>query len=359
MTNPLKPLVAITQGDPAGIGPELCVKLTHEPSVLGFCRPLILGDRVVLEDAARRLGRPLSATTLTLAEFERTARVDLPDGPLVVDCACLTAPVAPGTPTRDGGRASYAYIENAIRLALARKLDAVTTAPITKQTLKMAGIDDPGHTEIFGRLTGSRDFAMMLYSPRLAVSFVTCHQSLRSVPDALRTEEIERLIHLTAETLRRIRGAEPRLAVLGLNPHAGEGGMFGDEDERIVRPAVEHARAEGWNVEGPIPPDAAFMPRALQRFDGHVTLYHDQGSIPFKMISLHDGVNITMGLPIIRTSVDHGTAYDIAGQGKADPSSLISAIELAARLAAPADADRPSSEDNRHGIESAHRLVSS
>jgi 4-hydroxythreonine-4-phosphate dehydrogenase len=182
---------------------------------------------------------------------------------------------------------------------------------------------------------------MMLYSPRIAVSFVTCHQSLRSVPAALTIAGIRRVTALTGQTLRRIRGTEPKMAILGLNPHAGEDGMFGDEDQCLVAPAVELCRQEGWDVEGPIPPDAAFMPHALQRYAGHVTLYHDQGSIPFKMISLHDGVNITMGLPIIRTSVDHGTAYNIAWQGKADHSSLISAIQLAATLATRLEGRNP------------------
>jgi 4-hydroxythreonine-4-phosphate dehydrogenase len=181
---------------------------------------------------------------------------------------------------------------------------------------------------------------MLFYSPRLVVSFVTCHQSLRSVPDSLTVEGIRRVTALTGEALRRIRGREPRLVVLGLNPHAGEEGLFGNEEKLIIAPAVELARKDGWNVEGPIPPDAAFMPHVMSRYDGHVTLYHDQGAIPFKMISLHDGVNVTMGLPIVRTSVDHGTAYDIAWQGKANESSLISAIRLAAALAPKKNAER-------------------
>lgn len=309
-----KPILAVTQGDPAGIGPEICLRALARADVYEVCAPVTVGDQAVLRQAAERFGLPLPAG--------------------IIDCGLFTGAVTPGVATREAGAASYGYVERAIQGALGGEFAGVVTAPITKTAWNLAGIKDPGHTEVFGRLTGTDRFAMMLYSPRLAVSFVTCHQSLRSVPDALTTDRILEVIELTGRTLSAIRGkAHPKIAVPGLNPHAGEDGMFGDEEQRIIAPAIARARELGWDVEGPIPPDAAFMPRALARFDGHVTMYHDQGSIPFKMISLEDGVNITMGLRIIRTSVDHGTAYDIAWQGKADESSLVSAIRLAALLA--------------------------
>ena len=323
-----KPIIALTQGDPAGIGPEICLKAIAVPAVLDCCRPVIIGDRSVLEQFASHLDLGLPETVYSEIEV-----LDSGDGPVLIDCGITDEKIEPGKPTRLAGEASYKYLEVAIEGAIGGIFDAITTAPITKTTLHLAGIKEPGHTEILGRLTDTENFAMMLYSPRLAVGFVTCHQSLRSVPESLTVENILRVTGLTRETLRRIRGREPRLAVLGLNPHGGEDGIFGLEDRDIVAPAVELARNEGWDVEGPIPADTAFTPSALERYDGHIALYHDQGAIPFKMISFHDGVNITMGLPIIRTSVDHGTAYDIAWHGTANVSSMVSAIRLAANLA--------------------------
>ncbi len=369
-----KPLIAITQGDPAGIGPEICLRALQDERVLECCQPVLIGDRSVLEQVSSKLGLPCTAWVVSAGEIfnemgveellrrecDPTLRPSPAKGEsllkppphlrerlgaggteehssfdhasILIDCSVIHDPIEPGTATRLAGEASYRYITLAIEGVMHGLFDAVVTAPITKTTLHMAGIHEPGHTEIFARMTGTQDYAMMLYSPRIAVSFVTCHQPLRSVPDALTAENIQRVITLTGKTLRMIRGKEPKIAVLGLNPHAGEDGMFGNEDREIVAQAVERCREAGWDVEGPVPPDAAFMPHALQRYDGHVTLYHDQGSIPFKMISMHDGVNITMGLPIIRASVDHGTAYNIAWRGEASPSSLISAIELAARM---------------------------
>ena len=327
------PLVAITMGDPAGIGPEQCLKVLSEPRLTVACRPLIIGDLSVLRQVSDKLGLKLPETVLSEDEALTRETLDGLDRPALVDCKVIDQPIEPGVPTKLGGQACYHYIELGIQGAMKGLFEAVMTAPITKATLNMAGIKEPGHTEIFGRLTQCPNFAMMLYSPRLAVSFVTCHQSLTSVPKDISIEGIRRVTALTGETLRRIRGTEPKIGVLGLNPHAGEDRMFGNEDADIVAPAIELSRQDGWDVEGPLSPDAAFMPNAVKRYDGHVTLYHDQGSIPFKMVSLHDGVNITMGLPIIRVSVDHGTAYNIAWQGVAEITSFISAIELASTLA--------------------------
>lgn len=324
------PRIAITMGDPAGVGPELCLRAAADPRVLEACRPVVIGDRDVLAQCADKLG--LGLPPLILRFDDDWAPLDRHDGAALIDCDAFGLAVEPGRPSAEAGMATYRYLTLAIDAAVSRLFDAVTTAPLTKATLHMAGIDDPGHTEILARRTNTSNYAMMLYSPRIAVSLVTIHQSIASVPASLTADSIARVIDLAGRTLERIRGRRPRLAVVALNPHAGEGGLFGDEEARAIVPAIERGRSAGWQVDGPLVPDAAFTPSALGRYDGHVVMYHDQGLIPFKMLSFHDGVNVTMGLPIIRTSPDHGTAYDIAWTGKADPSSLISAILLAARM---------------------------
>ncbi|MBI1290041.1 4-hydroxythreonine-4-phosphate dehydrogenase PdxA [bacterium] len=301
-------------GDPAGIGPEISLRAALEPDVRAACHLVLVGDRIVMEETARRLGRSL-------------------EGVEVLDTACLDAVPPFAQASRAGGEASYAAITRAIDESIAGRFQGVVTAPINKLSLKLAGIDFPGHTEIFGERTGAPHFAMMMYSERLAVGLVTCHQSLASVPGSLTVERIAEVGRLLSEAVRRIRGHQPRLAVLGLNPHAGESGLFGDEESRVVIPAIDLLRAEGYQADGPLPPDTAFSPGALSRFDAHLCLYHDQGLIPFKMISFEDGVNVTMGLPFVRTSVDHGTAFDIAGKGVANIGSLKEAIFLAAKLA--------------------------
>jgi 4-hydroxythreonine-4-phosphate dehydrogenase len=328
-----KPLIALTMGDPAGIGPELCLAVAAHHDARAVCRPVIVGDASVLRMVGERLGLALPPQTLTAAEGESRAALDGVESAALIDLAILSEPVEPGRPARAAGLATYKYILYAIRGALAHRFAAVTTAPLTKSTLHLAGIPEKGHTEIFARETDCDNYAMMMYSDRLAVGLVTIHQPLATVPGSLRASEIRRVAMLTHQTLHSIRGREPRLAILGLNPHGGEDGLFGREDIEIILPAVEQLRREGYDVEGPLPPDAAFMPHALERYGGHVVMYHDQGLIPFKMVSLHDGVNVTMGLPIVRTSPDHGTAYDIAWQGKANPSSMLAAVKLAARMA--------------------------
>jgi len=224
------------------------------------------------------------------------------------------------------------------------------TAPIHKEALNLAGVKFPGHTEIFTALTGAKRSCMMLYSDKLTVSMVTTHVGYHEVPGKLSAERILAVIELTAEAMRRILRREPRLGVCGLNPHAGEHGLFGNrEEETCVEPAVRRARENGLHLEGPLVPDAAFTGNVRNKFDAIVTLYHDQGHIPFKMLAFDTGVNLTLGLPIIRTSVDHGTAFDIAWQGKADPQSLFSAIKVAADLAQKENDEAPSSADSRTG----------
>jgi 4-hydroxythreonine-4-phosphate dehydrogenase len=318
-------------GDPAGIGPEICLRALNDSGVLARCIPVLFGDALVL----RRLGGKDSYgnfRVVPLAEFEGMGRAD---GPMVVDCGAIDpAKIEAGKVSASCGRAAYVYIEKAIFAAVKQKTDGVVTAPVHKEALKLAGVEFPGHTEIFTALTGARRSCMMLYSDKLTVSMVTTHIGYHEVPGKLSVERVLNVIELTAETMRRLLRREPRLGVCGLNPHAGEHGLFGNrEEEKYVEPAVRRARELGICADGPVVPDAAFTLNMRKRFDAIVTLYHDQGHIPFKMLAFDTGVNITLGLPIIRTSVDHGTAFDIAWRGKADPQSLFSAINVAADLA--------------------------
>jgi 4-hydroxythreonine-4-phosphate dehydrogenase len=239
----------------------------------------------------------------------------------------------PGQISADTGAAAYDYIQRAIDAALAGQVAAVTTAPINKEALAMAGIKYPGHTEIFADRSGSDRWCMMQYSEEITCAFVTVHVGYADVVKLLTTKRVLEVIELCAEALKRIRSRKPKIVVCGLNPHAGEHGLFGDrEEERIIIPAIEAACAKGINVEGPLPPDTAFLPNKRRATDGYVCMYHDQGHIPVKALAFDSAVNLTLGLSIIRTSVDHGTALDIAWQGKADPSSLYSALRLAVQL---------------------------
>jgi 4-phospho-D-threonate 3-dehydrogenase / 4-phospho-D-erythronate 3-dehydrogenase len=231
------------------------------------------------------------------------------------------------------GRAGFTYVERAIEAALAGEVAAVSTAPLNKEAMHAAGIEYPGHTEIFADRTKAPRSCMMQYSEEITCTFVTVHVGYRDVPRLLTKERILDVIELTAEGLASLRGRQPKLVVLGLNPHAGEHGLFGDrEEERIIIPAIEAARARGHDIEGPLPPDTAFLPWKRKATDAFVCMYHDQGHIPVKALAFDTAVNTTLGLPIVRTSVDHGTACDIAWQGKANPSSLFSAVRLALRL---------------------------
>jgi 4-hydroxythreonine-4-phosphate dehydrogenase len=329
----MKPVLGLTLGDPAGIGPEICLHALREPAVLKRCVPVLFGDAAVLKRVAKAIGIP-SAKSLTVSASE-LAKISRINRPLIVDCAAIDAAnITPGKISTACGRAGYRYIEQAIQAALAGKIDGVVTAPIHKESLHLAGVKFPGHTEIFTALTKAKCSCMMLYSDKLTVSMVTTHIGYHEVPKNLSIERVLNVIELTAQAMKQILRREPRLGVCGLNPHAGEHGLFGNrEEERFVAPAVKQARKNGIDVSGPLVPDAAFTAGQRKKFDAIVTLYHDQGHIPFKMLAFDTGVNLTLGLPIIRTSVDHGTAFDIAWQGNADPTSLISAIKVAAELA--------------------------
>jgi 4-hydroxythreonine-4-phosphate dehydrogenase len=344
-----KPVLGLTMGDPAGIGPEICLRALREPAVLGECVPVLFGDAAVLRLVEPKLG-PMRQMprSVSLADFEKIRAVD---SSLIVDCGAVDAKkIQPGKISAENGRAAYVYIEKAIHAALAGKIDGVVTAPIHKESLNLAGVKFPGQTEIFTSLTGARRSCMMLYSDKLTVSMATTHIGYHEVPKKISVERLLNVIELTAEAMRRMLKREPRLGVCGLNPHAGEHGLFGNrEEEKFVAPAVAEARRKGIDANGPLVPDAAFTANVRKKFDAIVTLYHDQGHIPFKMLAFDTGVNTTLGLPIIRTSVDHGTAFDIAWQGKADPTSLYCAIHLAAGLSVKESAGMPVKNNGHNG----------
>jgi 4-hydroxythreonine-4-phosphate dehydrogenase len=311
------PRVAITMGDPAGIGPEVALAAAADPAVLTVCEPVLIASRTLLARVSERLGRPLPSTAIVeppLGAFD-AERVE----PGRIDAAC--------------GAAAGACIEEAIAGCRAGRYAAMVTAPINKAAIHAAGIPFPGHTEWLAARCGVSGETMMMYHPDIAVALVTCHQSLMSVPSALTPQRIVETARHFHASLKRLRGRPPRLAVCGFNPHAGEGGLFGREDE-VVTPAVYELLQLGIDAEGPLPADTAFTPKNRHRFDGWVCLYHDQGLIPFKALAFDDGVNVTLGLPIVRTSVDHGTAFDIAWKGEAEHRSMVEAITLAAKLSA-------------------------
>ena len=253
-----------------------------------------------------------------------------------MDCRAVEASaVRPGEIDAACGQAAFTYIEAAIEAALDGHVAAVATAPIHKEAFHRAGVPFPGHTELFATRTGTDRFCMLLASEELAVGFVTMHNSVAEISDKLSVERVLEVIELTANAVHRLRGKRPSVTVCGLNPHAGEHGLFGPEETTFIRPAIRAASDAGLEIDGPLPPDTAFLPEVRARTGAYVAMYHDQGHIPFKMLAFDTGVNITLGLPIVRTSVDHGTAFDIAWQGVAKPTSLIQAITYAVRLASP------------------------
>ncbi|MBN1254385.1 MAG: 4-hydroxythreonine-4-phosphate dehydrogenase PdxA [Deltaproteobacteria bacterium] len=324
------PLIAITMGDPAGIGPEIIVKAIGEKTIFAQCRPVVLGDKGILMYTAQWL-----KSSVTIKKIEEPAKGVFNPGILnILPLTDLPPEEVPlGTPQRKGGEATYRYIEKGVALAQEGIVDALVTAPISKEALNEAGYPFPGHTEFLAHLTRAEDQVMMLAGPKLRVALVTTHLPLREVPAALTHVRIKKTIVTTFQGLQQYFGiTNPRLAVAGLNPHAGEGGLFGSEEEEVIAPAVAECRHEGMAVDGPLPPDSLFFNAASGRYDAVVAMYHDQGLIPLKLLHFRDGVNITLGLPIIRTSVGHGTGYDIAGQGVADPTSLINAILTASQM---------------------------
>jgi 4-hydroxythreonine-4-phosphate dehydrogenase len=308
--------IAITIGDPAGIGPEIVLKSLLADEVMRSCRPLVIGSRSVLDTASEKMGIP----------FDPTAYDVLNTGEI------KSGDFARGQATTESGRECVAYIRKAVELAMLRVVDAIVTAPISKEALKIAGFTWPGHTEMLAELTDAKEYAMVLCGGPLKVILTTIHTALRNVPDMITKENVLRTIILAGKACSMMGIKEPKIAVAGLNPHGGEAGIFGEEEIRHIAPAIREAQTAGIAVSGPYPPDALFHKAYHGYFDIIVCMYHDQGLIPLKMIAFDKGVNITVGLPIIRTSPDHGTAYDIAWKGIADPSSMIEAIKLATQL---------------------------
>lgn len=317
-------------GDPAGIGPEIIVKALSDPDLYRRVRPVIIGDLSAVAGALKQTSGMTLREVTTVSEAGEQAFV------LDVLPVSRLGPEAlnPGVPTVEGGKAMVAAVTKAVDLAIQGELEGVVTGPISKVLMQRAGYAFEGHTQLLAHLTGARDVVMMLAGTRLRVVLVTIHRPLRDVPGLLTEEAVFRTILLTHRGLcSDFNLPSPRLAVAALNPHAGEQGLFGDEEERIISPAVHRARAEGMDAEGPLPADTVFYKAVSEEFDAVVCMYHDQGLIPLKLMHFADGVNITLGLPVVRTSVDHGTAYDIAGKGTADPSSLKAALRTAAFMA--------------------------
>ncbi len=341
MTGSLLPRLALTLGDVAGIGPEVVVRALADDAVTSCCRPVIVGDASIVNRTAERLAlpSPLGPGRRDAGRCEAVEHVQVSTPGL--------SEVRLGTVDARAGEAAYASLTRAIELALDGTVDGIVTAPLNKYALHLAGHDYPGHTEILAEKCDVDEFAMMLYVPPgailhgaiphcphgLAVAHATLHTSIASVPGLLSRDRVAETITLTDRFLRRIGCEEPRIGVCALNPHAGEDGLFGDEEARIILPAVERTQHAGIRAQGPFPADTLLKRAVDGEFDGVVAMYHDQGHIALKLIAFGRAVNVTLGLPIIRTSPSHGTAFDIAAEGSADPSGMIEAIRLAAQLA--------------------------
>ncbi len=335
MSTPPLRRIAITMGDPAGIGPELCLQVLNDAGIAQICHPVVFGDAGVLQRVAERLRLPFTAPVVDRAQWAGAGTATA--GPAVVDLPGVDAArITPGRIDARCGDAAFRYVIASIEAALAGQVQAVATAPLNKAALHAAGHRYPGHTEIFAERMHAVRSCMMLTSPELTCSFATVHVGFGEVPGLLSVQRILDVIELTAAAMQRIRGRAPQLAVCGLNPHAGENGLFGQgEEERFITPAIAAARALGLSVAGPLPADTAFLAGRRRQIDAFICMYHDQGHIPLKVLAFDTAINTTLGLPVVRTSVDHGTAFDIAWQGKANPGSLYAAVRLAVQLSPP------------------------
>ncbi len=325
----MTPLVAVTMGDPAGVGPEIIAKTFADPDFHARNRALVVGDAGMLKRAAQLVGLPLEINEIPEPE-DATFTPGTAD---VLQVGELPPDLPFGELDAGAGDAAFRYVEKATGLASAGRVAAIATAPLNKEAMHLAGHGYPGHTEILADLTGTEDYAMMLVTDELKVIHVSTHVSLREAIDRAQPERELAVIRLAHESLKKLGVGSPRVAVAGLNPHAGENGLFGKEDLEKIRPAVKAALDEGMDVSGPWAPDTVMMRARQGHFDVVVVQYHDQGHIPIKLMGFDTGVNVTVGLPFFRTSVDHGTAFDIAGTGKADHASLAAALDLARTLA--------------------------
>lgn len=344
----MRPIIGITMGDPAGIGPEITIKALAHPEVYERCRPLVVGDLSVLKRAAETVEKA-SGGKIPVPEFReicepaqgeyRYGTVDVLNEKLV-DMEHLEI----GKVSAMGGNAAFGYVEKVIRLAMEGKVDATVTNPLNKEALNLAGHHFAGHTEIYAHFTGTKQYTMMLVHQNLRVVHVSTHVSLREACDRVKKERVLEVIRIADQACRDMGIEVPKIGVAGLNPHCGENGLFGREELDEIAPAVRQAVEEGIRAEGPVPPDTVFSKARGGMYDIVVAMYHDQGHIPLKVVGFVynqeagkwdavEGVNITLGLPIIRTSVDHGTAYDQAGKGTAGELSLLNAIDYAVRFA--------------------------
>lgn len=322
--------LALTIGDPAGIGPELALQVLAKP--LAGTIPILIGSAALLEKIAQATGQSISAPMLSVEEFIATP----PTSPAILDLPVEGLKnLQIGAPSKISGHAAYHWFTQAIDLTLAGHFDAIVTCPLSKEALHMAGHYYDGHTEILTERSGTAEHAMMLTAPEVTATLVTTHMAVAKVAASLTTARICEVTRLTAAALPLWKESDrpPRLAILGLNPHAGENGLFGDEELRLIQPAIDILRAEGLDLIGPLSADTAFIPALRKNIDGYIAMYHDQGLIPLKTLAFDEAVNVTLGLPFIRTSVDHGTAYELAGQGTAQVTSLYAACEAALRLA--------------------------
>ena len=346
MTLSRVPVLGITMGDPAGVGPEITAKALARPEVTAVCRPIVIGDRSVMAATLALLRSPLTLHAVASVDdctFEpgHLECLDLAN----VDCGTLPKAAV----SAEAGRAAYAYIETGVRLCQGGQIDGIVTAPVNKEALAAAGVQHSGHTEILARLTATKDFAMLLMGKELKVIHVTTHVALRRVPDLVTRERVGRVLHLAQQTMTGLGRPRARIAVCGLNPHAGEDGLFGDEEKTQIIPAIEEARRAGLDVHGPLPADTLFSRARGGEFDIVVAMYHDQGHVPVKTLGFNydeksgtwtglSGVNVTVGLPFLRVSVDHGTAFDRAWKGIANPESMLEAIDVAVRMLTAAKA---------------------
>ncbi|MDZ4720491.1 MAG: 4-hydroxythreonine-4-phosphate dehydrogenase PdxA [Roseiflexaceae bacterium] len=329
MNDDTQPLLALTLGDPAGIGPEIILKALTHADLYQRCRPLVIGDQQILQRAAGWLGLSINlvsvvepgaarytAGTLTLLDLVNAAPAACPAGQL----------------SAVAGKAAVEYVFRACDLAMAGHVDAVVTAPLNKAAMNMAGFHYAGHTELLAERTGAGTVSMLLVGPTLRVVHVSTHVALEEAIRRITPERVDAVIELAYQSCRVLGIAAPRIAIAGLNPHAGEGGLFGDQEQRAIQPAIEAARNRGRDVSDPQPPDTVFLRAVRGAYDIVVAMYHDQGHIPMKLLAFDSGVNVSVGLPIIRTSVDHGTAFDIAGTGKASEESMLAAIDVALQM---------------------------
>jgi len=321
------PRIGITMGDPAGIGPEVVLKAVAEEEIRRACIPVIIGDAQLLAHTAR---------TLDLQSGYDIVRADEPfpehSEPVIYHLDNITGFIEPGIESGAAGKAAGGYIEAAVELCAAGSIDAVATAPINKRALFLGGYSFPGHTEFFAHLTGAEDYAMAFVAGNLRIVLLSTHVPLSEAIRLVERDRIVRRINLTNRELQRWGIERPRVAVAALNPHGAEGGLFGVEEASEIMPAIDACRRDDINVQGPFSADTVFLRASRGEFDGVIACYHDQAMIPVKCLSFGEAVNVTLGLPFIRTSVDHGTAFDIAGKGLAEHSSMVAAIKLAAEL---------------------------